>query len=123
MAGELASPSKKSFVEILSQQSKFLGPQGDSPASSLLTVGEAVKEPSSFKGKPTVFFSDEDVHMLSSPFKFTLVGKFSKGCLNMEDLCKSFQTVGFKGGYNLGLLDHRHVLIQFDLEEDYLHCW
>ncbi|XLR34024.1 hypothetical protein HN51_043300 [Arachis hypogaea] len=37
----------------------------------------------------------------------------------MSDLRKSFQTIGLKGSFKLGLLDQRHVLINLDLEEDY----
>ena len=36
---------------------------------------------------------------------------------------ETIQAVGFKGTFSLGLLNSRHVLIQFALEEDYLHCW
>ncbi|XP_027151863.1 uncharacterized protein LOC113751917 [Coffea eugenioides] len=41
----------------------------------------------------------------------------------METLLKSFQALGFKGAFSLGLIDHRHVLVRFNQEEDYLCCW
>ena len=80
---------------------------------------EVVKDPSSFKGKPAVFFLDGDVFALSAPFKLALVGKFSRGRPTMEELRKFFQAVGYKGVYSLGWLDPRHVLITFTSEEDY----
>ncbi|XP_027155307.1 uncharacterized protein LOC113755505 [Coffea eugenioides] len=41
----------------------------------------------------------------------------------MEGLRKDFMSVGFKGSFSLGLLDPRHVLIRFDLEDDFHRCW
>ncbi|KAL3534899.1 hypothetical protein ACH5RR_003360 [Cinchona calisaya] len=65
----------------------------------------------------------EDIQHLSIPFKLALIGKFSKGILTMVVLRKKFQKIGFKGGFDLGFLDYRHILIPFDVEEDFLHCW
>lgn len=31
--------------------------------------------------------------------------------------------MGFKGTFTIGLLDFRHVLIRFELEDDILRCW
>ncbi|CAI9109405.1 OLC1v1009221C1 [Oldenlandia corymbosa var. corymbosa] len=52
-----------------------------------------------------------------------LVGKFSYGRPKMEFLRDEFKKIGFKGGYELGLMNPRHVLIRFELEEDYQRCW
>lgn len=41
----------------------------------------------------------------------------------MDALLKEFQVLGFQGVFPLGLIDHRYILIHFELEEDYLHCW
>lgn len=41
----------------------------------------------------------------------------------MEFLQRDFKTIGFKGEFQLGLMDQKHVLIRFDLEEDYHRCW
>ena len=40
----------------------------------------------------------------------------------MEAWRKDFQALEFKGAFSLGLIDHRHVLIQFEQEDDYLRC-
>lgn len=41
----------------------------------------------------------------------------------MALLRKSFDTIGFGGAFSLGLLDHKHVLLNFDLEDDFQRCW
>ncbi|CAI9102974.1 OLC1v1001377C1 [Oldenlandia corymbosa var. corymbosa] len=41
----------------------------------------------------------------------------------MEILREDFKKIGFKDGYDLGLMNLRHVLIRFELEEDYQRCW
>ncbi|CAH9120260.1 unnamed protein product [Cuscuta europaea] len=52
-----------------------------------------------------------------------LVGYFFKTWPSMLNLRKSFEIIGFKGSFQLGLLNQKHVLIRFDLDEDYLRCW
>ncbi|CAI9115545.1 OLC1v1016469C1 [Oldenlandia corymbosa var. corymbosa] len=41
----------------------------------------------------------------------------------MEEVRKEFKKLGFHGGYTLGLMNPRHVLIRFEREEDYQRCW
>lgn len=72
---------------------------------------------------PIVSFSNEDVEILACRFQFALVGKFIKGRSSMATLRKTFETFGFGGSYTLGLLDHNHVILNFDLEEDFQRCW
>lgn len=52
-----------------------------------------------------------------------LVGKFSHGRPSMEILRKAFAAIGFVGSFSLGLMDYRHVLICFTLEEDFHRRW
>lgn len=37
----------------------------------------ALKVPRVYRGEPALFFSDEEIASLSSPFQFSLIGKFS----------------------------------------------
>ena len=53
----------------------------------------------------------------------TLVGQFSDERPNMEFLRKGIQMIGFKGQVSLGLLDKHHVLIRFELHEDFYRFW
>jgi len=82
-----------------------------------------IRPPERYKGMPAVTFSDEDIQYFASDFKFALIGKFSKGRPSMAVLRKSFELIGFGGAFNLGLIDHRHILINFDREEDFQRCW
>lgn len=41
----------------------------------------------------------------------------------MEILRKAIASIGFRGTYLLGLLDHKHVLMRFDNIEDFMRCW
>ena len=41
----------------------------------------------------------------------------------MEALRKDFLVVSFKSSFNIGLVDYRYVLICFELDEDFVHCW
>ena len=68
-------------------------------------------------------FSKKDIAKLAAPFKFAVVGKFSYGRPNLDAIRKSFTTIGFTSSFTIGLLDQRHILIHFCLEEDYLRCW
>ena len=105
------TPSKRSFADILASSSNPL------PSSQFLKPREV------YRGEPAVTFTIDEIQSLASPFRFALVGKFSKGRPSMEALRKEFLTIGYKGTFTLGLLDPRHVLIRFEHEEDYHRCW
>ncbi|CAI9112538.1 OLC1v1012999C1 [Oldenlandia corymbosa var. corymbosa] len=80
-------------------------------------------KPSVYKGEPVFPLTKEEDETLAAPFKLSLVGKFSKRRPKMDFLWHQFQKIGFKGSYSLGMIDHRHIHILFDLEEDYHLCW
>lgn len=84
------------------------------------------------KGFPSIAFTDSSMTDLSKPFSWALIGKFSHGYNkqdpklgrpSVEDLQKYFVSMDFKGSFQLGLLDNRHLLIQFQLEIDYLRLY
>ena len=60
------------------------------------------------RGEPAVVFNATDMAAISSPFRFALVGKFSKGRLAMLDLCRFFSTLDLKDVVTVGLLDVKH---------------
>ncbi|KAI5677247.1 hypothetical protein M9H77_08197 [Catharanthus roseus] len=82
-----------------------------------------VKLPSQFKGESAVFFDKKEINSLAEPFNLSLIGKFSHGRPSLDNLRWEFHTFGFKGSFTIGWLDSRHVLIRFDLEEDYIRLW
>lgn len=84
---------------------------------------DTIKLGGQYKGEHALFFSTVEVSNLSGDFQFVLVGKFSHERPPMEFNRCGFQTIGFKGEFHLSLLDSRHILIRFDLEEDFHRCW
>ncbi|XP_019193970.1 PREDICTED: uncharacterized protein LOC109187973 [Ipomoea nil] len=102
-----AEPPPRTFADILP----------DSNETSPL------RPPERFKGMPAVTFSDRDVSQFSQKFKYALVGKFAKGRPSMADLRKTFDQIVFGGAFSLGLIDQRHVLLNFDHETDFQRCW
>ena len=99
----------RSFAEVLQNQLSL------SPCK--------VKPLSQFKGEPAVLFSEEDITKLAAPFQFAVVGKFSHGRPNLDTIRKSFSAIRFQSSFTIGLLDQRHILIHFCLEEDFPRCW
>ncbi|XP_031120233.1 uncharacterized protein LOC116023377 [Ipomoea triloba] len=106
-AAGAAAPPLRSFADVLSEK----------------TDVSPLKPPGKFKGMPAVAFTDQDIHHFAQEFKFALIGKFAKGRPSMADLRKAFDLIGFGGAFSIGLIDNRHVLINFDLEEDFQRCW
>ncbi|CAH9144229.1 unnamed protein product, partial [Cuscuta epithymum] len=132
---------RKALDEMNSEDPKTLAAQPPPPAPSL-TLGNAWSSKRSFvsvllgkedatlaatttryKGLPAASFTVDDVGILADKHKRALVGYFYRDRPSMVTLRKSFDIIGFKGGYQLGLLEKKHVLIRFDLEEDYIRCW
>uniref|UniRef100_M1DLG3 DUF4283 domain-containing protein n=1 Tax=Solanum tuberosum TaxID=4113 RepID=M1DLG3_SOLTU len=71
----------------------------------------------------TVVFDSKDLEtfITEENLKFALIAKFSHGRPELPDLRKILpQQLGFKGECNIGLLESRHVLLQFTLKEDYI---
>ncbi|XP_031112108.1 uncharacterized protein LOC116016084 [Ipomoea triloba] len=101
------APATRTFADILSST----------------TSDFSLRPPERYKGMPAVTFFDEDIQDFSKRYKFALVGKFLKGRPSMSTLKKAFDQIGFGGTFSLSLLDNRHVLFNFDKEEDYQRCW
>lgn len=70
-----------------------------------------------------MFFSEEDIVNLASPFKFALVGKFSHGRPSLPEIKAALEKFGLKSAFTIGLLDGKHVLLYFIHEEDYHRVW
>ncbi|OIT22387.1 hypothetical protein A4A49_35610 [Nicotiana attenuata] len=76
-------------------------------------------------GKPAVFFSAEDYFVnLAEDCKWTIVGKFTKGRPNMEEMRKLFiSQFHLKGPVKIAYKDHKCVYIDFNNEVDYNHIY
>lgn len=84
----LSAWGQKSFASLFSNLS--------SSASQI-----SIKPVATHKGEPSLTFSNDEIQALASPFRLTLVGKFSRCRPTMESLCKEFHTIGLKGEFIL----------------------
>lgn len=54
--------------------------------------------------------------------QYAVISKFSYGWLELEDLCKQIpKQCGIKGECLIGLLRNRHILMRFELIEEFLN--
>nr|XP_027103174.1 uncharacterized protein LOC113724473 [Coffea arabica] len=97
-------PFKKSFADIEQQHPRTTQLEANLSRILVPQNSSIVREPSTYRGQPAIFFTEEDVQQLSQPFCYSLIGKFSKGRPNMENLRKAFHSIGFQGIFSLGLL-------------------
>ncbi|RAL39176.1 hypothetical protein DM860_018004 [Cuscuta australis] len=71
-----------------------------------------------FKGCPSISFTQEDIQKLSKRFAYALIGSFSRR--PPFPVLKTFlQKLGLRGDLSLGTLSSNQVLINFQFEEDY----
>ena len=94
----------------------FAGSQRADPAI-------AFRQSSTHRGELAIFFTEEEINIMATPFKLSLVGKFSFSHPPIDIIRKFFVTLGLKGNVDISLLDPRHILIQLHLEEDYPRIW
>lgn len=107
-----SSPTaKKSFAGLFKKPS-------DAPPPLITTFPI-----SSHKGEPSLKIPKSAIDLMSSPFKFTLIGKFSHGRPNMERSRLLFSRLGLKGSFFLGHLDPKHMIIKLHEESDFNHLW
>ena len=97
---------QKSFAQLFTSAPTF-----PTPTKPLL----------SYKGEAAVFFSMEDITKLASPFRLSLVGKFSRGRPKLEDIRKFIRFLDLKDTCMVRHMDSRHVLIRCSSESDF-HC-
>lgn len=70
-----------------------------------------------------IFFSEEDIAIHSSFFKFGLIGKFSHRRPSLPELKSALETIELKSAFIVSLMDPRHILLRFNHEEDYHRVW
>lgn len=77
----------------------------------------------SHKGEPAGFFSPDLIGRLAQPYRYALVGKFSKGRPSMEKIHEFFKAQDFVDTFSVGLLDPRHIIVNFQGERDFLRFY
>ncbi|CAI9094820.1 OLC1v1030620C1 [Oldenlandia corymbosa var. corymbosa] len=92
-------------------------------SESVANKDSLIKPVKFINGTPILEYKDDEFEKLVAPHRLSLVGKFSYGRSKMEEVYNEFKKIGFNGGYNLGLMNSRHVLICFEEEQDYKRCW
>ena len=75
------------------------------------------------RGEPAISFSTAAMESIATPFRFSLVEKFSKQRSAMEAVRKLFTSLDLHDSFSIGLLDARHVLIRLHNEADFLWVW
>ncbi|GAA0167140.1 hypothetical protein LIER_40321 [Lithospermum erythrorhizon] len=83
----------------------------------------ALKEISTYQGKPSVVFPFSDKQVLVEKLKYVLVGKFSHGRPPMDTIKKFFVSLKLKGDCNSTIFDKKHIFIECVCKEDYYHIW
>lgn len=78
---------------------------------------------STHRGEPAINFSQANLVRLAAPFKFALVGKFSRGRPSMDEARKFFRSLDLRDEASIGLLDQRHLIIRLVNEADYHRLW
>ncbi|VFQ76154.1 unnamed protein product [Cuscuta campestris] len=97
---------KKTFIDIL----------GSQPSEAQNRIGR-------YRGFPAVSVTPGEVISLSIPYQFALVGRFLKSRPPLEVIRKSFEQIGFKPGFTVGLLSSSLILINFECTIDYQRCF
>ncbi|PKA63450.1 hypothetical protein AXF42_Ash005345 [Apostasia shenzhenica] len=87
---------------------------------SLISVN---KQPYYDKDAISFSYSSDDIKKLASPFDLSLVGKFLYGRPYLADIRRFFISLNLKGGCNFGLMDNRHLFINFLDSSDYHRLW
>ncbi|XP_071939135.1 uncharacterized protein [Coffea arabica] len=101
---------RKSFADLFSDKSS-------TPSLSVQAT------PSMHKGEPAILFSQDALDKLVAPYRFALVGKFSRRRPKLEDIRTFLLKLDLREAVTVGLLDPRHVLLRFHNEADFHRCW
>ena len=68
-------------------------------------------------GKPAISFSEAEVSAMSEPYHLTLVSKFmGNNPPKISEITPEFRKISLKQGFNLRMLDYRHLMITLFLE-------
>lgn len=90
-----------------------------SPQKQLISV----KRPTFNNGIPRISWTEEEVRNMNiaENLQYAVIGKFTYGWPDLDELRKILpKQCNVKGQCQIGLLRHRHVLIQCDLFEDFV---
>ncbi|KAI0494570.1 hypothetical protein KFK09_024708 [Dendrobium nobile] len=75
--------------------------------------------PSTFRGLPSLWVSDEEIRDLAVPFRFSLVGFFPSKRPPLDVIRKFFFNLKLNGEVSVTVLDSTHILIKLSNDLDY----
>ncbi|PKU68755.1 hypothetical protein MA16_Dca014225 [Dendrobium catenatum] len=75
--------------------------------------------PSTFRGLPSLWVSDEEIRDLAVPFRFSLVGFFPSKRPPLDAIRKFFFNLKLNGEVSVTVLDSTHILIKLSNDLDY----
>ncbi|KAI0514248.1 hypothetical protein KFK09_010283 [Dendrobium nobile] len=75
--------------------------------------------PSTFRGLPSLWVSDEEIRELAAPFRFSLVGFFPSKRPPLDAIRKFFFNLKLNGEVSVTVLDSTHILIKLSNDLDY----
>ncbi|KAG6469536.1 hypothetical protein ZIOFF_070465 [Zingiber officinale] len=114
-----APPSShgKLYVEALAPRSPRAAKK------SFEEVGANFKEISMCNNVPGVFYNAEEVKVLSDPYKFSLIGKFSGRRPPPQMEYQGFKGLGLSSPYNIRFLRAGHIFLHLTSNEDMARIW
>lgn len=71
----------------------------------------------------SIEFSKDEVTLLSVPFEFTLIGKFSYGIPRILEVTKMLKSLKLKSRFNVSFMNKRLIVIKLFLQEDLNRLW
>ncbi|XP_020674745.1 uncharacterized protein LOC110093997 [Dendrobium catenatum] len=75
--------------------------------------------PSTFRGLPSLWVSDEEIRDFAVPFRFSLVGFFPSKRPPLDAIQKFFFNLKLNGEVSITVLDSTHILIKLSNDLDY----
>ncbi|KAK6118747.1 hypothetical protein DH2020_047514 [Rehmannia glutinosa] len=88
-------------------------------AKKVLPVGTPIVK----DGKKILKFSNLDTDRLDSAWNHTLIGKFSFAIPTPSSINKGFVALDLRGTFKWSFSTPSHIIMKFDLEEDYQKIW
>ncbi|CAH9061334.1 unnamed protein product [Cuscuta europaea] len=85
--------------------------------------GLPAKSPRRFRGIPAVSFTANEIQVLSSIFRYALVGAFPQKRPPLSSIRKAMEAIGFSKPYSVGHLQSHQILFNFRSDLDFQRFW
>ncbi|KAL2527110.1 Uncharacterized protein Adt_12164 [Abeliophyllum distichum] len=118
--GMLPPSTRKSYADVVGRKSSIPSREKsfEDIAAGMKSDVVGVREASVYKNEPFIPVSKEEIQKLAQWLKFGLVGKFSHIKPSILAVQQALNTFELSGEVKVGNLDGKHMLLNFDKEED-----